>query len=316
MKLVEGFGIFNVCVPMRARNNDIRAGGPIHVGDVLARQLLPHIANLDGRQLRAGVVRVLVLVEGQRLVGAEDVDVGGRREAGVMHGRVVVDDLAQGVVLVALRQVEQADQAVGAGRQQRRRVGGVQRQLRDGVGVALGEREARRRGVAGVPGVDEGVAGATVFELGAGDDGVAGGADLEGGEALRFGWMDGVSGIVSVQPCLVLASLLFFHIQASFLLFLGLLYIVLKRKVIYLRTRNSITAFLVRRSQHLTRPSRPAVARMLPSSLYVSRHVTLSCARVMMPSGTRRRVLGSKMRIESSDERAARAVFICLKAYM
>lgn len=104
--------------PVITSNDNIRPCTSIHVYDVLASQLLPDISDLDGRQLRARVIGILMLVESQRLIRAEDIDICCGGEAGVMHSGPVVDDLAQGLILIVLAKVEDTDQAVGAGREE------------------------------------------------------------------------------------------------------------------------------------------------------------------------------------------------------
>lgn len=64
----------------------------------------------------------------------------------------------------------------------------MQGELGDGVSVALSQGQTRRRCFTGIPGIDEGITGAAIFQLGAGDDGVVGSADFQGGETLVFGY--------------------------------------------------------------------------------------------------------------------------------
>ena len=72
------------------------------LSNVLASQLLTHVAKLRGLWSFAGLVWVCCRMYGEVLVVAEGVDGAIGKEAGMMYG-AVVDDLHQGLVLVCYR---------------------------------------------------------------------------------------------------------------------------------------------------------------------------------------------------------------------
>lgn len=88
---------------------------PRKANRVLAAPLLPYVTEMDGRGLDGFFVGALQLVEGERLVGSEGVDVRARvEEASVVDCGAMVDDLMESVVFFRLRYVKDVDESVRA----------------------------------------------------------------------------------------------------------------------------------------------------------------------------------------------------------